>query len=256
MSLVRPFKAVVNLTNATDQVDLKRLALIFDEIYYVYPQIYCLEDTSLIDADGNFHIDDFFGSCGLHEITNLPELQETLSIFEEAKIVKGISAHDELLEQIRNKMALIDHTDPEFCKLSPKSPPGGVRFTVTDWSGPKAGKQRDLVAISPSVPFWDSLILTNTLFLAHRESLYPVFLEGRHRLEMQYRYNQYKNASVKLASEYPDISPINFPTQFGELSFSIFSKIWPHAVVANKSTQDVVQYREAMGPAEQNILEA
>ena len=188
-----------------------------------------------------------------HEVTNLPELQETLSILEEAKIVKGISAHDELLEQIRNKLALIDHPDPEFCKLSPESPPGDIRFTVTDLSGPKAGKQRDLVAVSPSVPILDSLILTNTLFLAHRESLYPVFLEQRHRLEMQHRYNQYKNASVKLASGLPDLSPINFPTQFGELSFSIFSRIWPHAIVANKSAQDVVKYTRRNGSSKSKV---
>ena len=98
------FKAVVNLTNMPDQVEhLKRLALIFDEIYYVYPQLYCIEDMSLIDPAGNFHIEDFFGSCVLHDVLTLPDLQETLSIFEEAKIVKGISARDEVLEHLRQK---------------------------------------------------------------------------------------------------------------------------------------------------------
>ena len=251
MSLDSSFKAIVNLTNGPDQIEhLKRLALIFDEIYYVYPQLYCIEDMSLIGPAGSFHVDDFFGNCVLHEILTLPDLQETLSIFEGAKIAKGISARDEELEQLRRQMALIDHTDPEFRKLSPDSPPGGLRFTVTDLSGPAAGKKRDLVAISPSVPISDSLILTNTLFLANKRSLYPIFLEPRHRREMEYRYNQYKQASVRLASAHPDlVSPVNFPTEFGELSFSIFNNVWSHGMMAKKSAQDVPKYRNNMAPA-------
>jgi hypothetical protein len=48
MSPGHSFKAIVHLRNMPEEIEnLKRLALIFDKIYYVYPQLYCLENLPM-----------------------------------------------------------------------------------------------------------------------------------------------------------------------------------------------------------------
>ena len=250
------FNAVVNLTNVRGDVEhLKRLALIFDKIYYIHPQLYCIEDMASIGPAGDFHIDHFFKDCVTYEIMTLPGLEEVLSIFEDAKIAKGISARDEDLKQLRQEIALIDHADPEFQKLTSNSAPGAVRLTISEMGGAGEGKQRDLVAISPSVAVWDSLILTNTLYLANKESLFPVFMEPRHRREMEYRYTQYKQVSERLAQVFPDLaSPVSFAARFGEVAFAIFADVWPHKVMADRSPEQVIAYRNNMATARRKYV--
>jgi hypothetical protein len=248
------FKAIVNLNNAPGEIEhLKRLALIFDEIYYIYPQLYCLEDLSLDKAIG-FQFD-LFRDCVVYDVITLEDLQQTLFILEDAKIAKGISARDETLKDLRRDIAIIDEKDPEFHKLTPNSPGSVLPFRARYSTGPDKGRQTELVAVNPSMAIWDSLILTNTLFLANKESLFPVFLEPRHRREMEYRYNQYRQASSKIALACPNlVSPVNFETQFGEVTFSIFNGVWPHELMINKSLEEIIRYRDNMAPARKKYI--
>lgn len=249
------FKAIVNLSNAPEEVEhLKRLALIFDEIYYLHPQVYCFDDMSLIDPSGKFQVD-FFRDCEPYNVISLNNLQETIDILEEAKIAKGIVETDGVLIDLRRDIALIDQADPVFRKLTPNSPAEIKRFTVTYLNGRETGRQADLVGIVPSVTIWDSLILTNTLYLANKHSLIPVFLEPRHRREMEYRYNQYRQQSSQLAEAYPDlVSPVSFGTQFGEVTFSIFNNVWSHELLINRSPEDILRYRDNMASARQKYI--
>jgi hypothetical protein len=122
-------------------------------------------------------------------------------------------------------------------------------------SGPQRGAERELLAIQPPNSIVDSLILTNTLYIASRESLFPVFLEPRHRLEMQYRYEQYKQESNKLYEQYPElVSPVNFATQLGEITFSIFENVMPHEKIADRSAEDIIKYRNDMAPARKKYV--
>jgi len=254
MSRAGSFKAIVNLNNAPGEIEhLKRLALIFDEIYYIYPQLCCLEDLPPDKAIG-FQFD-LFRDCVLYDVITLEHLKETLSILEDAKIAKGISATDETLKNLRRDIAIIDEKDPEFHKLTPSSPGSALRFAVEYASGPEKGRKTELVAVNPSVVIWDSLILTNTLFLANKESLFPVFLEPRHRREMEYRYNQYRQQSSQIASAYPDlVSPVRFATQFGEVTFSIFNDVWPHQLMISRSLEEIIRYRDNMAPARKKYI--
>lgn len=255
MSSAGSFRAIVSLGNMPGEVEhLKRLALMFDEIYYLHPQIYCLEDMSLVDPSGKFQVD-FFRDCVPYDVITLENLKETIDILEDAKIAKGIVARDETLTDLRRDIALIDHADPEFRKLTPDSTPAVSRFGFAHMNGPERGKRGELVGIIPSLTIWDSLVLTNTLYLANKEGLYPVFLEPRHRKEMKYRYDQYRQRLSSIASAYPDlISPVNFPTQFGEVTFSVFKGVWSHELLVLRSLQEIVKYRHNMAPARKKYI--
>ncbi|MEW6405924.1 MAG: hypothetical protein AB1649_29400 [Chloroflexota bacterium] len=254
MSSTGSFKAIVNLANLPKEVeDLKRLALIFDEIYYIHPQLYCLEDLPWDKANGfQFNL---FRDCVVYDVMTFDELNETLTILGEAGIAKGIHARGETLEELRRDIAIIDEKDPEFQKITPNSPPAVMPFGTKHLNGPEEGLQSQLIGVAPSMVIWDSLILTNTLFLANKEGLFPVFLEPRHRREMEYRYNQYKQQSSKIASAYPElVSPVNFTTHFGEVTFSIFGDIWPHELLMNKGLEEIITYRINMTPARKKYI--
>jgi hypothetical protein len=250
----RTFKAVVNLSNDPREVqDLKLLALIFDEIYYIYPQLYCLEDVPKDKAIGLEF--DLFRDCVVYDVITFDDLKEALSILGDTGIAKGIHARDEKLKDLRRNIALLDEKDPEFRKLVPASPGAAIPFSANASTAPGTARKLELVAVNPSMAIWDSLILTNTLFLANTESLFPVFLESRHRREMEYRYNQYRQQSSKIASMYPDLaSPVNFGTQFGEVTFSIFNNVWSHQFLMHRSLEEIIRYRDNMAPARKKYI--
>ena len=182
MSRDGSFKAIVNLNNAPGEIEhLKRLALIFDEIYYIYPQLCCLEDLPPDKAIG-FQFD-LFRDCVLYDVITLEHLKETLCRLEEAKIAKGISATDETLEESWRDMAIIDEKD-SVAKLTPSSPGSAVRFAVEYASGPEKGRKTELVAVNPSVVIWDFLSDSIREILRARNDLITVSLGKRQKKDI------------------------------------------------------------------------
>jgi hypothetical protein len=245
-------KAVINLSNTPGEVEhLKRLTLIFDEIYYICPQVYFLENSSLKKMR-NIQFN-FFQDCVPYDVMTLDNLEETLAVLRESKVAKEIHARDEILSNLRREIALADDRDPGFKKIVPQGP-SVLQVKAQNITEPNKGKESDLIAVAPSMAIWDSLILTNTLFLAQQESLFPVFLDPRHRREMEYRFNQYCQASSTISNKYPEISPANFAAQFGEITFSIFNNVWSHERLISKNIEEVIKYRNSMSLARKKYI--
>ncbi len=271
MPLDTRFRAVIHLEYSTKMLDdLKRLALFFDEIHYICPGSFTLKDKVFFDAERTKLTDDgiqllkpisiddleYFGAYG--DLFKNEPLNEMLSIFEESGIAKDITptpVHKELNE-IRTILAAFDNEDETFIKISETEKPdknlGLETLTYKLFNDPEPVH----LAILHFPNFLeDSFAITTNLFLSHKTSSFPVFLKSRYRKEMEYRYAQYI-AGLEILKETSSelISPADFKTYFGEITFGIANNLFSSELISKKTPKQIIKYRIAMSDARRHLL--
>lgn len=285
MTVDMKFRAAVQLhRREVEHDDLKRLALFFDEIYYVMPTLFTLKDE-FIERHGKYETQnnsvflgldlddlDFLRDTEAGTVTSTMNMQsqliETLSALENngiAKNVKDILALpvDNQFLAIRNYLASLDIHDKTFNELSETLPEDYdlAKLIPQSMSIFPAGK----IQIPPPVLFvfihnapnsiLDSHEITTTLYASHETSSFPVFLHPRLKKIMEYRYLQYKKGLEVLESCSRDIiSPADFKASFGEITFTIANSLLSSELIAKKTPEQIIKYRNAMNEARQHFL--
>ncbi len=277
------FRAVVQLHNqGVDHNDLKRLALFFDEIYFILPTIFTFTHEFLVrreqarisnndisqDSD-NF---DFLRDTEVGMITTdiglQPQLAETLSVLKENGIAKEVNdvlrlTLDDHLLAIRNHLASFDIHDKTFNELSETS---SEDYNLAKLSRLRMSAQREDMLDSPPMPLFviiqnapeailNSYEITATLYASHETSSSPVFLHPKLKRIMEYRYAQYKKGLEFLKKSSHDIiSPADFKANFGEITFNIANSLLSSELIAMKTPEQIVKYRNVMTEARQHFL--
>ena len=267
-------------------VQLKRLALFFDEIHYVLPDFWILKDEVLNDPrrvvkednglirviDGIDPVQHARPAIGLTLDHLADPLQQVLSALVEHGIAKEYDDYflkagleDRLFDRTKHRLAWQDAKDPVFARLSGTSAsdyqteyiPLQIEYHGDSPFGPSPnGEQSQIIfAIIPPSALLDSVDITTVLYVAHSTSSFPVFLDARHRAEVAQRYQQYQAGLHVLADLAPEaVSPADYRARFGEVAFTLANGVVSSDLMANKSVEDVIKYRSAMDHARRRFL--
>jgi hypothetical protein len=252
---------------------LKRLALMFDEIYVTPPVANVINSTFLekpehtTASDGRRLLDAskfnyFRDTTEAFELVfdsfSNQELRETLLVFREAGIIKtSRSIFDELPKEIlglRNRLVSYDITDKEFNRLSRTKPSDyglGKIYTITLMEDGDPEKGEIVVHVLEDPPaVSDSKTITRELITSEHLSSVPVFIEQTHRAEIEYKYSQYKEGLKILRKSHPGaLAELDFKAKLGEVAFLVSNELFDGGALSLCSPEEVVRYRSAMEEA-------
>lgn len=112
-----------------------------------------------------------------------------------------------------------------------------------------------IVLTNPPNSILDSHEISATLYASQANSSFPVFLHSRLKKIMEYRYLQYKKG-LKVLENYSHsiISPTDFKASFGEVTYSIADSLFSSELIAKKTAEEIVKYRNAMNDARQHFI--
>lgn len=282
-------KALVKLRDGRgDSLALKRLALLFDEILYLPPHLPPViketvkagTEANTIDSasfakrlpDGSIDLscfnyfrdtERFFVLC---PESLEPELVDTLGVFDESGITRQPSQTEwrqflefknEDFDRICDTIASKDVRDENFNLLSGTSASDYELFnhlrviTISDSNGNKC----TFTCINTPNSITDSYDLTTLLAMAHEISAYPVFLDPRHKKELEYRYEQLLDSQRDLGRQYPElVNSLGLPGRFGEVAYSISNVVFDANVIIERSAEEIVKYRTALRDARRRYL--
>lgn len=266
-----PINASIYLDNTLQcDEDLKRLALLFDEVHYVLPHLETIKQEVLsnpnrvrIGADGSLDFVDFNYWEDTEEVYTLQvdqnegPLYETISTLKEHGIaIEAKRAENkEYLKQTKNIIAFRDLEDKKFLKITDTPLKEARRFGYSTLGLVGDNGNFNLYHLFVSNALADSANITELLYLSNQNSLFPVFLDNRHKDVMQYRYTQYKKG-LKTIQKISDeqMSPVDYKMSFGEITFSLARALIPSQAITNKTLKDVLKYREAMAKSREQFL--
>ncbi len=280
MTSDKKFRAVVQLHNrGADHNDLKRLAMFFDEIYFIQPTVFTLTDSFIkrkkqpVEKGISLQFDDFDFLRDIETgmfITNMtlqPQLQEALSLFQDYGIAKDISSElapfDGHFLRIRDYLASHDIRDKTFNELSETLQQD---YNLAELSLRQMSIQQVDQSDTPLIPLFiildnppnsilDSHEISATLYASQVNSSFPVFLHPRLKKIMEYRYLQYKKGLEVLKNFSNDlISPTDFKASFGEVTFNIADSLLSSELIAKKTPEQIIKYRNAMNDARQHFI--
>lgn len=257
--------------------DIKRLALMFDEIILPPISIPILKNNNRISKKvGNALIVNGlnFNDIGEMNVSPFGQLhkglnsidKELISAFQEISILNEVAMKDYFsfkkkinnYEYIKNQIILLESQDELFLELNntkkqeltePWKTQGSI--IVTDQQG-----KPDIVHIL-SLPqaFNSSSLITDFLCLSNQLNCAPVIITNRFSKLMNYRYQQYKKGLKILDSINPGIMSANdFKTFFGQLTFTMSYNLFPAEIIASKTADDIIKYRNAMQNSKKQCL--
>lgn len=274
-------KAVIHIQETADMHNiLKRLALFFDEIYYILPPIYVLTEGNreIIDLDNfkNMTKNEKGGIIlpvkSLYEnaepILELSadslksDLKETIFKFEENGIMRRVQnefnfENDANFLEIRKFIAIADSNDILFNQISKTSledyKQSEARSITIKWDDPP--QEENIITLEVPQAFRISHNITTSMFLSNEMSLFPVFSDPVLHNIMAYRYDQYKKGLEFLKERSSSLtSPEDFKGQFGEVTFLIANSLFASNLISQKSPEEIVKYRSLMEEARQKFL--
>lgn len=286
MSILNPLTAIMYIETSEETVTtidtqintLKRLALIFDKIYYIMPDAHIFSEDQILDdpslyerqPDGsiliNIHHPMFFTKRTFSWLEKyLPhELKHTLDCFVDGGIAEKLNESqfdsDELLK-IRNALMQSDIRDPRFNELSGTREDDLKTYPrVTPirgyWSTDTDRKEHTLFFFEHPESIMDSYEITTLNYLAQCTSSCPIFQDNRQRMEMSYRYEQHQLGLKKLVEKWPT-KKIACPEQksiYGEVAFVVSSEVFASELLAYKSAEEILKYRKEMTDARSRLI--
>lgn len=276
MSQHGKLKALVYVKNTPRTFeDLKRLALFFDEIHYILPSYPVLNKNYMdnpkyfewdstgkpITREFNYFRDTTPFALGTDfDKTFDVKIKETLLAFQEQNIVKHVNlAHkiDDDFKSVRATLASLDIKEDAFNTICGNHTEEYSRLVLQTIQGVLVESGKQYTFVSPITPraMEDSLEMTDVLYIAQQENLFPIFLDSRSKKLMQYRYNQYK-AGLELLKELSShvVSPADFKASFGEVTFNVANSLFTSDLIAKKTPQEIIKYREEMSHARQRFI--
>lgn len=264
----RDLSAIFMIDKRSSASTLKRLALLFDRVYYTVPSFAVImgPDGPLREIPSDFDPRTFkyfrdtkrIIRIGKQSLRN-QELVETIDAFEEAGVLTESGIDDDLdprdrqiLEYARSSMVGLDVKDAEFNRLSgtdlqlyERCPINKVTLGPPGSVDPSRSVTLFCMDDPPSVA--DSLDITTTLFYAHRLSLFPIFTLPQHKAEMDYRYRQCQQGLAVLRDLRPNlVMPEDFKARFGEVAFGISNSVFSADAVLHRTPEEILAYRASM----------
>lgn len=258
-------KAVIHLHKQDDVNQIKRLALLFDEIVYVLPTVTSISkdvlnnEKRIIDKGKTKTLINFNFFKDTEQRLHLTrdslntELQEFLIALEENGIARELrqgqeNEEDKEFLRTRNLIASSDINDKEFRKLSKTLPEdlninkrlGSLSIKFDN------GEELTLNTIDVPKAVSDSFEISSTLYYANQLSGSPVFLNPRASKELNYKYNQYKKGLHCLLNQDDAITPNDFRCNFGEVALGIANSVFSSTLLECKNTEDIIKYRNEM----------
>ncbi|MBZ5676881.1 MAG: hypothetical protein LAP61_21780 [Acidobacteriia bacterium] len=271
-------KALFKLNNTPDRAtNVKRLALLFDELIYMLPDTHPVLDGEFLEegrirvrrSDGAIIEEDFdffvhtssgftFDEASIHD----SELEETLAELRENEIARSVAVSDfdelttEQFRRVRNAFAASDMLDEEFNRLS--------ETTVDQYEGLKIstvrsidenGTHQEHSLIRAPNAIIDSYDITDVLACAHRATACPVFIDPHHKGELRHRYEKTRTLGDVVLRSFPELEAhSSVRPAFGAVSFSIASQLFDLATISAKSTSEIVKYRKSMADARERYI--
>lgn len=258
---------------------IKRLALFFDEVVCIPPNAAIIKNDVLNDrtrtkiipgqkvriANFNYFRDTHRGLIVPFESISHKELRDTLLLLEDEGVVRIQSPSDQRqdvenqssIDLIRNSLIAVDFADEEFSRLSGTSSKDLQVIHMREFRGTfgNSSEQTSVFALADPPSIEDSYILTSVLYWSYKSSAYPVFLNPEHRAELAYRYMQYKDGILRLQDYAPSLGvPMDITASFGEIVFSVANSIFSAELISQKTTKDIIKYRNAMTEAREKFL--
>ncbi|MCP3137983.1 hypothetical protein [Pyxidicoccus xibeiensis] len=254
---------------------LKRLALVFDDIYITPPNASILNESFLNNPqyvttapDGKIiiHADKFNYFRDTTEAFELTfesfrnsDLKETLLSFREAGIIKNPDTNKtedtKEIAELRNRIVANDVSDKEFNRLSKtKQTDYALENNIKTIMLKRADEPDDKGIVvhtfrDPPAVF-DSKSITRDLFNSERLESAPVFLEPTHRAEIEYKYNQYKNGLDILRRYHPNaLTELDFRSKLGEVAFTVSNELFDSGALSLCTPAEIIKYRVAMEEA-------
>lgn len=266
-------KALLKLNNSPDRTsNLKRLALLFDQILYLLPETHPILDGELLDdgrirrtrIDGTASEEEFnfflhtspglvFDEGSIHDA----ELQETLAELRENGIARQTAFDNSSVfgssefRTVRNALAVSDLCDETFRRLSETTADqcDRLKLTALDLVDENGRRVRDVLVRAPNA-IVDSYDLTDVLVLAHENECCPVFIDPCHRRELQHRYSNARSPDESVLRAFPKLdSRSETKTIFGAVAFTLASEVFDSTTVVRKKTSEIIRYRNCMADA-------
>jgi len=279
MSRGTSLKAVFKLNACDDRVaNIKRLALLFDECYYLSAESHPVLLGEL-DEEGHIKLSnangpqkrepfDFFTHTGpglryedgsLHD----PELTEALAELRDAQIAFRADADsfDELASEeylrARNAIAGSEVMDEEFRKLSKTTPEQLEKLRITTIHAIELESGRSVVDHIVRAPnaVVDSYDITDVLTTAHRLNACPVFLDEHHRIELRHRHGRIRENIEAITKEFPRLQfSDSLRGAFGAVSFAVASEVFHLEALSSRTMTEIIKYRRAMEDARRRYV--
>ncbi|NNB85399.1 hypothetical protein [Corallococcus exiguus] len=248
---------------------IKRLALLFDEIYITPPTLNTIKDSFIknntIQTPNGERVNaskfNYFRDT--EESLSFPlsgfkdsEFRETVHALKEAGILKS-TQQPRTPEDINNaKFAIIsgDIKDKEFNKICRTKPAdydllkltGAI--TIRTQTEPPADIMLHTVADPPAVEVSKSI--TGTLIASDHFSSIPIFHSPDHRAALKYKYEQYKLGLDILNQYQPSaLAEVELRTRIGEVAFSVSNEIFAKGALTLCAADEIIRYRSAMEEA-------
>ncbi|MEW6533197.1 MAG: hypothetical protein AB1473_20370 [Thermodesulfobacteriota bacterium] len=248
------FKTVLYLNNQPhESPHLKRLALFFDEIQYIAPQVYIIEERPKVDAHGGFSFEPF-SDCTPWSVVHLDELQDTLPAFEDAGVAKRVlvpTFDDPMSTFNRVRKYVTQHfaEDPEFMKLSGtktlRARARSIKAAVIN--GPVKGTENAFIEVALPNSVQDMLTILNTAYLAHDQSLFPIFPHARQHSELVYLLEQFRIRFPELHKMFPDLIPgENYDEKFAEITFSVACELLSAQELSRLPADKIIELRKEL----------
>lgn len=278
MTSSQTLKALFKLNTTSERVtNVKRLALLFDELLYMLPDTHpVLNGTPLENGqirvqqpDGTFVNEDFdffahtsdgftFDESSIHDA----ELQETLAELREAEIAVPVSItefHDLSTAQyrrVRAALAATESLDEEFNRISETSAEQyeSVKIKPLRTIDKDGNEHEDWLVRAPNAVV-DSYDITDVLAYSNLADACPVFIDPHHQAEVRHRHERLSAIAGVVSRTLPGVGA--FPSvrpAFGSVAFSFASQVFSRETIDKKTTSQIIKYRRAMTTSRELLM--
>lgn len=258
--------------------ELKRLALLFDEIIYLPPRVSILsqslrDDRSRIKHMDKTHcyIEDFSwvrdcppGISTPDEQLRGPGLSEVVCEFRKAGIMRpcqfapGVwKPLPDLLLDVMDQQCNVDIRDSKFVKNAGTDPNefnkpinmGGMTLSSDN------GEKIEIIWVNPPHAVNISQTLSMLSFYANEESASPIMLDSMYQKAMNLRISRLPKEIQKLQVENFKVSDLSsYQNDFGAAAFRLSGVLFDEKLIEELSTDDIVQIRNSLKEPRQDFI--
>jgi len=272
-------RAIVAITqNDRMACELKRLALLFDEILYLPPYGSAL-DTSLLEdrsryrqvENGNSYIEGFSWARDCVPAISIPDpqlrgrgLSDVVCTFRESAVMRpcqfapGVwEPLPEPLIEVMHLQCSVDIDDTEFLQNSRTDPSefkrpiemGGMTLRTPD------GTEHDTMWVNPPMAVNVSEVLTMLAYYGDMESASPVMLDDVYQQAMSIRVARLPQTMRALqAAEHNLANAVTFPERSGAAMYQLSGILFDDQFVEELSASEIVRLRNALQEPRQDFI--
>ncbi len=258
--------------------ELKRLALLFDEILYLPPHASILDHSLQEDRsrygqveNGSWYIEDFSWARDCVPGLSIPDphlkgrgLSDVVCTFRDSAVMRPCQFAPDVWEplpkplvEVMHLQCTVDIADTEFLQNAGTDPSeferpiemGGMTLRAPD------GTEHGTVWVNPPMVVNVSEILTMLAYYADKESASPIMLDDMYQIAMSIRLARLPQTVRALqAADHNFVNAVTFPERFGAAAYRLSGILFDDRLVEELSASEIVRLRNALKEPRQDFI--